>query len=220
MRKQYKVIFLDWDDTIGNWSRAEYSALCDVYRLYHLDAVYASADDFIATYQPYNQNLWKQYGCGGISKEELQLKRFLHVLPDNTQEALAREIGDAYLQLTNRYFSLLPHAEKVVRYLASKYPLTIISNGFKEVQHYKFAHSGLADCFAYILISEEVGVNKPQPGIFEKALELNGVRADEAIMIGDSLTSDIAGAKNAGIDTIWVHPEGDVADIREIMNIL
>ena len=118
---------------------------------------------------------------------------------------LAHKMGDEFLRLTNKYFSVLPGAAEVVRELAKRYPLTIISNGFKEVQYYKFAHSGLADCFAHTIISEEVGINKPQPGIFQIALEKNGVTADEAVMIGDSYSSDIQGAKNAGIDQIWLH---------------
>ena len=105
----------------------------------------------------------------------------------------------------------MPGAEEVVRELAKKYPLTIISNGFKEVQYYKFAHSGLADCFAHTIISEEVGINKPQPEIFRIALERNGVTADQVVMIGDSYSSDIAGAKAAGIDQIWLH-EGDAEE--------
>ena len=102
----------------------------------------------------------------------------------------------------------MPDAEMVVQYLAAKYPLTIISNGFKEVQYYKFEHSGLAPYFTHTLISEEVGVNKPQPEIFRIALERNGITADEAVMIGDSYSSDIAGAKAAGIDQLWIH-EGE-----------
>ena len=95
-----------------------------------------------------------------------------------------------------------------MKYLAPKYPLTIISNGFKEVQYYKFEHSGLAPYFTHTLISEEVGINKPQPGIFEIALQRNGIAADEAVMIGDSYSSDIAGAKAACIDQLWIH-EGE-----------
>lgn len=142
---------------------------------------------------------------------------------------LADRIGKDFLQLTNRYFTLLPDAAEVVRYLADKYPLTIISNGFGEVQHYKIAHSGLQQCFKYILLSEEVGINKPQPGIYQRALELNGVTADEAIMIGDSYNSDILGAQNAHIDQLWIRPSSapkeqtatyEVTNIRDIMQIL
>ena len=114
-------------------------------------------------------------------------------------------MGDKFLELTNKYFSLLPDADYVVRQLAARYPLTIVSNGFKEVQYYKFAHSGLQECLSHTLISDEIGINKPQPGIFQIALERNGIKASEAIMIGDSYNSDIAGAKAAGIDQIWLH---------------
>jgi len=211
--KHYKAIFLDWDDTIGDWESAEYRALQDIYALYHLDGLYDTFTDFLAAYKPYNLMLWGQYGRGEITKDYLHLQRFLQpLMPEKgalwnarAKDELAIEMGDEFLNLTNKYFSVLPDAARVVRLLAAHYPLTIISNGFKEVQYYKFAHSGLQDCFVHTLISEEVGINKPQPGIFHVALQMNGVTADEAVMIGDSYTSDIAGAKAAGIDQIWLH---------------
>lgn len=211
--KNYKVILLDWDDTIGDWSNAACKALQDVYEQYHLNELYDTVSEFLNTYEPYNLELWGKYGRGEVSKEQLHFERFYYPLMVNndpelrgrSKVELAHEIGDTFLNLTNKYFSVLPGAVETVRALAAKYPLTIVSNGFKEVQYYKFAHSGLADCFTHTIISEEVGINKPQPEIFRIALELNGVTADEAVMIGDSYTSDIAGAKAAGIDQIWLH---------------
>ena len=230
--KPYKAIFLDWDDTIGDWTGAELKALQDVYTNYHLEALYATPEDYIAAYKPYNLELWGLYGQGKVTKEWLHFQRFykpiegLQVTGDRLQ-LLAHEMGDEFLRLTNKYFSVLPGAAEVVRELAKKYPQTIISNGFKEVQYYKFAHSGLAECFAHTIISEEVGINKPQPGIFQIALEKNGVGAEEAIMIGDSYSSDIQGAKNAGIDQIWLH-QGEVdetatyivSELSEVFKIL
>ena len=220
--KEYKAIFLDWDDTIGDWSGAEHQALRDIYTNYHLDALYATAEDYIAAYKPYNLELWGMYGRGEVTKEWLHFQRFykpIERLQDATLqdgkayslEEMAHKMGNEFLQLTNKYFSVLPGAAEVVRALVKKYPLTIISNGFKEVQYYKFAHSGLAECFAHTIISEEVGINKPQPGIYNIALQLNHVTADEAVMIGDSYSSDIQGAKNAGIDQIWLH-EGETEE--------
>ena len=227
----YKAIFLDWDDTVGDWTNAEHHALQDLYATYRLDERYASFEDYLEAYKPYNLELWGKYGRGEITKERLHFERFykpiegLPLAPERLRE-LALEMGDVFLQLTNKYFSLLPDAADVVRALAAKYPLTIISNGFKEVQYYKFAHSGLQPYFTHTLISEEVGVNKPQPEIFRIALELNNVRADEALMIGDSYTSDIAGAKAAGIDQLWIH-EGEtdetatyiVPNLAEVLRI-
>ena len=211
--KQYKAIFLDWDDTIGDWTTAEHKALQDLYTLYHLDRLYASFEDYLNAYKPYNLELWGRYGRGEISKDYLHLERFLRPIEglpvtDDGLQDLAHEMGTKFLQLTNHYFCLMPDAEKVVKYLAAKYPLTILSNGFKEVQYYKFEHSGLAKYFTHTIISEEVGINKPQPEIFRIALDRNGITADQALMIGDSYSSDISGAQAAGIDQLWVRGDG------------
>lgn len=230
--KPYKAIFLDWDDTIGDWTTAEHKALQDIYVHYHLNRLYPTFEDYLNAYKPYNLELWGMYGRGEVTKERLHLQRFLKPieglpLTEEVLRDMAHEIGAEFLRLTNKYFCLMPDAETVVKYLAGKYPLTIISNGFKEVQYYKFEHSGLAPFLTHTLISEEVGINKPQPGIFEIALQRNGITAQEAVMIGDSYSSDIAGAKAAGIDQIWIH-EGEtdetatyiVPKITEIMHLL
>ena len=230
--KPYKAIFLDWDDTIGDWTTAEHKALQDIYVHYSLDRLYDTFEDYLNAYKPYNLELWGMYGRGEVTKEKLQFERFyrpIEGLPatGDALRNLANEIGAEFLRLTNKYFCLMPDAEKIVRYLASKYPLTIISNGFKEVQYYKFEYSGLAPYLTHTLISEEIGINKPQPEIFRIALKRNGITADEAVMIGDSYSSDIAGAKAAGIDQIWIH-EGEteetatytVSKLIEVMNII
>ena len=214
--KPYKAIFLDWDDTIGDWTTAEHKALQDIYTHYHLNRLYPAFEDYLNAYKPYNLELWGMYGRGEVTKEKLHFERFyrpiegLPLVEDELRD-LAHEMGTEFLRLTNKYFCLMPDADRVVKYLAARYPLTIISNGFKEVQYYKFEHAGLAPYFTHTLISEEVGINKPQPGIFEIALQRNGISADDAVMIGDSYSSDIAGAKAAGIDQIWIH-EGETEE--------
>lgn len=230
--KKYKAVFLDWDDTIGDWTNAEHQALQDIYSNFHLEEIYASFDDYLAAYKPYNLELWGKYGRGEVTKEKLHFERFYRpierlALSEERRAELAHKMGYDFLQLTNKYFSLLPDSDIIIRALAAKYPLTIISNGFKEVQYYKFAHSGLQECFAHTIISEEVGINKPQPEIFRIALEKNGVSADETVMIGDSYSSDIAGAKAAGIDQIWIHESDSeetatyiVPRLKDVLTIL
>ena len=213
MMKKYKAVFLDWDDTIGDFHGAADLALAQMYEKYQLDRYFASLDEFVGLYKPHNLELWAKYGEDKVTKEYLSLDRFLFPLMHgslypNGETAqvirLAMTMSDDFLALTTAHFSLLPGAEEIVRYLAEKYPLTIVTNGFVEVQYEKFDKSGLKDYFSHIVLSEEVGCQKPNPRIFEEALRLNGLSADEVVMVGDSWYSDIQGAINAGIDQIWV----------------
>ena len=240
MMKKYKAVFLDWDDTIGDFHGAADLALAQMYEKYQLDRYFASLDEFVGLYKPHNLELWAKYGEDKVTKEYLSLDRFLFPLMHgslypNGETAqvvrLAMTMSDDFLALTTAHFSLLPGAEEIVRYLAEKYPLTIVTNGFVEVQYEKFDKSGLRDCFAHIVLSEEVGCQKPNPRIFEEALRMNGLQAEDVVMIGDSWNSDIQGAINAGIDQIWIRksqdllPEGQsatylVQSLSEVMEIL
>lgn len=237
MMKKYKAVFLDWDDTIGDFHGAADLALAQMYEKYQLDQYFASLDEFVGLYKPHNLELWAKYGEDKVTKEYLSLDRFLFPLMHgslypNGETAqvirLAMTMSDDFLALTTAHFSLLPGAEEIVRYLAEKYPLTIVTNGFIEVQYEKFDKSGLKDCFSHIVLSEEVGCQKPNPRIFEEALRLNGLSADEVVMVGDSWYSDIQGAINAGIDQIWVTdhlgddcaPTYTVKSLEEIKSIL
>ena len=237
MMKKYKAVFLDWDDTIGDFHGAADLALAQMYEKYQLDRYFASLDEFVGLYKPHNLELWAKYGEDKVTKEYLSLDRFLFPLMHgslypNGETAqvirLAMTMSDDFLALTTAHFSLLPGAEEIVRYLAEKYPLTIVTNGFVEVQYEKFDKSGLKNYFSHIVLSEEVGCQKPNPRIFEEALRLNGLSADEVVMVGDSWYSDIQGAINAGIDQIWVTdhlsddcaPTYTVKSLEEIKSIL
>lgn len=250
--KQYKAVFIDWDDTIGDFVGAAKRALQEMYDKYNLSDYFASHEEFVSLYKPHNIELWDKYGKDLVTKEFLRVDRFLYPLLHGTKvasqiqsyttqhnstqcyttlSALAEQMSEDFLHLTTKYFSLLPGAEELVRYLAKKYPLTVVTNGFIEVQYEKFDKSGLRDCFSHIVLSEEVGCQKPNPRIYEEALRMNGVSAAEAVMIGDSWNSDIQGAINAGIDQIWIRkskdplPEGQsatylVQSLSEVMEIL
>ena len=244
--KHYKAVFIDWDDTIGDFIGAAKMALQEMYEKYHLCDYFASCEEFVSLYKPHNLELWDKYGKDLVIKEYLSFDRFFFPLMHGSKggerrlgdkairqevAALAEQLSEDFLNMTTARFSLLPGAEELVRYLAAKYPLTVVTNGFVEVQYEKFDKSGLRDCFAHIVLSEEVGCQKPNPRIFEEALRMNGLQAEDVVMIGDSWNSDIQGAINAGIDQIWIRkskdplPEGQsatylVQSLSEVMEIL
>ena len=243
--KQYKAVFIDWDDTIGDFIGAAKLALQDMYEKYNLSEYFASFEEFFLLYKPHNIELWDKYGKDLVTKEYLSFDRFFFPLMHGSRvgerltakgerqgvAALAEQLSEDFLNMTTARFSLLEGAEELVHYLAKKYPLTVVTNGFVEVQYEKFDKSGLRDCFAHIVLSEEVGCQKPNPRIFEEALRMNNLSAEDVVMIGDSWTSDIQGAINAGIDQIWIRkskdplPEGQSATylvytLSEVMEIL
>ncbi|MBR6550480.1 MAG: HAD-IA family hydrolase [Paludibacteraceae bacterium] len=255
--KHYKAVFIDWDDTIGDFIGAAKLALQEMYDKYHLCDYFASFEEFFLLYKPHNLELWDKYGKDLVTKEYLSFDRFFFPLMHGSKfvstaqrstvsktsdlqpqrgdlqliTALAEQLSEDFLHMTTARFSLLPGAEELVRYLAAKYPLTVVTNGFVEVQYEKFDKSGLRDCFAHIVLSEEVGCQKPNPRIFEEALRMNGLSAEDVVMIGDSWNSDIQGANNAGIDQIWIRKSKDpipveqsatyyVNTLDEIMDIL
>ena len=248
--KKYKAVFIDWDDTIGDFIGAAKMALQDMYEKYNLSEYFASFEEFFLLYKPHNIELWDKYGKDLVTKEYLSFDRFFFPLMHGSKFAstaqrstasktsdlqlitsLAEQLSEDFLNMTTARFSLLEGAEELVRYLAKKYPLTVVTNGFVEVQYEKFDKSGLRDCFAHIVLSEEVGCQKPNPRIFEEALRMNGLQAEDVVMIGDSWNSDIQGAINAGIDQIWIRksqdplPEGQsatylVQSLSEVMEIL
>ncbi len=261
INKQYKAVFIDWDDTIGDFIGAAKLALQEMYDKYNLSDYFASHEEFVSLYKPHNIELWDKYGKDLVTKDFLRIDRFLWPLlhgsklvsaAQRTKEgmmggpnksfplgedlgealtSLAEQMSEDFLNLTTAHFSLLPGVEELVRYLAAKYPLTVVTNGFIEVQYEKFDKSGLRDCFTHIVLSEEVGCQKPNPRIFEEALRMNGLQAQDVVMIGDSWNSDILGAKNAGIDQIWIRknkepllPEQNatyiVQDLMEIKTLI
>ena len=113
--KHYKAIFLDWDDTIGDWTTAEHKALQDIYNTYQLNRLYPTFEDYLNAYKPYNLELWDMYGRGEVTKEKLHFERFyrplegLPVTGDGLRD-LAHEIGAEFLRLTNKHFCLMPDA--------------------------------------------------------------------------------------------------------------
>jgi len=231
--RDYKYVFIDLDDTLWDFHANARLSLGEVYEERKLNRHFDSFDHFFKIYAKRNLELWELYGKGVISKGFLMVERFRHPLAlvgvDNDE--LAIQIGDRFLEILPTKTTLLPFAKELLDYLYPKYPLTIVSNGFVEVQYKKLRSANLEHYFAHVVLSEAAKALKPDKRIFEYALQLNGATASETIMIGDSFEADIRGAQNAGIDQIFLNPKTDkihtpipltytIKTLEEIIHIL
>jgi len=153
-----------------------------------------------------NHQLWELYAKGEITKDYLSLERFLYPLRivGNENIELAQKLGKDFLYRTTLQTNLVDGAIEILEYLKAKgYTLSIISNGFVEVQYTKLRRSGLLPYFDHIFLSEEIGCQKPDIRFFDAVIKKLNVTPSDCVVIGDNLQTDILGAQNAGIKAIY-----------------
>lgn len=125
---------------------------------------------------------------------------------------LAADLAEAYCA-ARRHHEVFPDALTVLESFVGRYPMTIVSNGVPDLQNQKLEATGLRHYFETVVVSSDVGIGKPDPKIFHRAIELLGVAASEVVMVGNSLPRDVGGAKRAGIRAIWLNRPGDPPDV-------
>ena len=202
-------IFFDLDRTLWDFDKNSHDTLIQLVESFDLiSRGIDSPEKFINKYKIHNERLWDLYRVDKISKEELRTKRFRLVLEEYgiTDNQLAEDFGMAYVKESPLKTRLVPFTLEVIAYLHKKYKLHIITNGFQEVQQIKLEKTGLFQYFETIITSEQAGVNKPNPQIFEYALNNAGAKVEESIMIGDDLEVDIIPAKLFGMKQVYFNP--------------
>lgn len=207
--KNYTHIFFDLDHTLWDFDKNAEETLNELYFTYKLaDLGLHSCDIFIETYTKNNDQLWADYHLGKITKEALRETRFKKTFMDlGLDEAvIPYQFEDDYVNICPTKSNLFPHTHETLSYLQKKYKLHLISNGFKESTEYKVKNTKLTPYFENVIISEVVGVNKPDKAIFEFALTKAGANVNTSLMIGDSLEADVRGALNFGMDAIYFNP--------------
>lgn len=200
-----KHIFLDLDDTLLDFHLAEHIAMKKTF-----DALGVPSDDgTLARYSEINRSCWERLERGEWTRREVLVGRFKLLFAETG--ALADPEATQALYEDNlcvgHYF--MPGAEKLLDVLYGRYKLYITSNGTARVQDSRIASSGIAKYFDGIFISQRVGADKPSPTFFERVFAaIEGFDPSEAIILGDSLTSDIRGGRDAGIITCLYNPKG------------
>jgi putative hydrolase of the HAD superfamily len=208
--KQYKHIFFDLDKTLWDFTANNKDTFIDLFEQFNLKSKGAESPEiFQEKYNVHNDILWDLYRKGNVEKSYLSVERFRLTLNDFgiIDNTLATNISNEYIRLSPLKTKLIPFTIETLEYLFPKYRLHIITNGFKEVQYLKVERSGLKKYFQQIITSEEAGCNKPNKQIFLYSLERTSAIASESLMIGDDLEVDILGAKDAGIDSVFVNLE-------------
>ncbi|WKK57796.1 YjjG family noncanonical pyrimidine nucleotidase [Sphingobacterium sp. BN32] len=227
-----KHLFFDLDHTIWDFDKNAEETLHDLYFKYKFDDLFniPTSDSFIETYTVNNHRVWGLYHHGKIDKPTLRYLRFADTFTQLGVDPsmFPTEFEEEYLAICPTKTNLFPNAHETLAYLKDKYTLHLISNGFKEACEKKLEHSKLAPYFNTIVISEIVGINKPDPRIFEHALQNGQAQREQAVMIGDNIDADVRGAQNAGIEAIFFNPlevekPGDVnymiKDLKELQEM-
>lgn len=208
---KYRHLFFDLDHTIWDFDKNAEETLHELYHHYQLkDLGLQSADLFIETYTAHNHRLWAEYHMGRITKDYLREMRFKQTFLDLglQPEIIPTEFEDHYVRIGPTKLNLFPGAHETLAYLKDKYTMHLISNGFREATETKVSNTNLAQYFDNVIISEVVGVNKPDKAIFQHALNLAAAQKHESVMIGDSIEADVLGALNFGMDAIYFNPAG------------
>lgn len=208
--KSYACVLFDLDHTLWDYEANAEETLKDLFVRFKLeDRGVTSFRFFLETFRRVNRDLWDRYDRGLIGQDVIRTERFDRVFRDTGVEdyRASTNFSGEYLKELPLKKNLLPDAREVLEYLHTKYPLTIVTNGFEETQATKIASAGIGPFFRHVVTSQRAGNKKPSRRIFDFALQLSGHTPDHAIMIGDNLQTDIAGAAAAGIDTIFYNPE-------------
>ena len=201
----YRFLFLDLDDTLLDFHKAEAIAIAKTFRKNGLP----DTPEMIEHYSRVNHRQWELLNAGKITREEVLTGRFEILFQETGIQADVGQVLEDYEHFLAIGHYFLPGAEEILQYLAGKYKLYIASNGTASVQDGRLKSAGILPLLQDVFISQRLGANKPSREFFElAAARIPDFRREEALMIGDSLTSDIQGGVNAGIDTCWYNPKG------------
>ncbi len=203
--KDIKHIFFDLDHTLWDFETNSKTTLQELFIEFDLTAEGLKFETFFLAYKRINELYWRKYRENKVTKEELRVGRFLDAFSDEAYQVsyeYASKFARRYLEICPHKTNLFPNAISTLQYLQGKYQLHILTNGFKEVQHIKLKESKLTSYFQTVICSEELGIKKPNPEIFQYAMKRVNARPDNSIMIGDSFEADVQGALNVQMKAI------------------
>ncbi|MCH5239726.1 MAG: YjjG family noncanonical pyrimidine nucleotidase [Muribaculaceae bacterium] len=208
-----KWLFFDLDDTIWNFSANSAISLRKLYAISPiLRKLFKTEEEFIDIYHENNSLLWDLYAKGKVTTEELKRERWRRTLATRQFEvltAVCEELETTYLDILAEGTEKFQGMEEMLGELTKHCLIAVLSNGFSKTQYKKLQFSGLGKYITRTIVSEEIGINKPDIKLFEYAIQETGA-TPPFIMIGDHPETDILGALKAGWHAIWMNLKGRV----------
>lgn len=206
--RPYTDLFVDFDDTLCDTHGNAQLALREVFSDFRLEHYFDDPDVFFTAYWEANIDLWRRYGRGEISRPFLIVERFRRPLSRghglDVTEQLCLQMSDRFLDHCAEKPGVVEGAHELVDHLRRRgYRLHLCSNGFHEVQYRKIHSCGFDGCFDTVVLSEDAGVNKPARAFFDYAFALSAAQPQTTLMLGDSWDSDMRGALDYGLDTMF-----------------
>ena len=200
-----EFLFLDLDDTILDFHKAERLAISRTFRSFGLEPT----DQVLERYHVINRLHWERLERGELTRDQVLTGRFQMLFEELGIPAQPQAIAKGYEHNLGLGHYFLPGAKEALDTLRGKYRLFLASNGTASVQHSRLTSAGLYPYFEEVFVSQALGANKPSRAFFDAcAARIPGYDPRKALMVGDSLTSDILGGINAGMKTCWVCPRG------------
>lgn len=214
--KDIRHVFFDLDHTLWDYEANSTAALVELVSHFQIDK-HVDADTFLRAYHKVNEKLWHKFNSGQIDRDHIKKYRFPQVLRKLNIYISSKpeDLHEFFLTNCSNRDLVFPGTFETLDYLKGKYPMAIITNGFPEAQYPKMKASGLDRYFEDIVISQEVGFRKPEMEIFHLALDRLGAKAETSVMIGDNPKTDIRGAADAGLQTIFFNPTGNRKSVNQ-----
>ena len=206
--KYYTCLLVDLDGTLMDFEKAELTSLEKTFQKYKIDF----SKENIQKYDEINKAQWHAYERGEIEKDKLVIKRYADLLEVLNMEGSAEEINTFYLNELSKCGETYDGAKEFLEKVYPHYTVVIATNGVAKTQNGRVKAGGILPLVHFIINSEEAGVAKPENGFFNYAMSIIGdIEKESILMIGDSLTADIQGGINFGVDTCWYNPQGTLA---------
>ena len=206
MKKHYPWLWFDADGTLFDYNRAEAAALRNTFRSLTLPF----EDSYLDAYRKINHGLWQALERQEITQAVLRFRRFELLMEAIQVTGSPEEMSFAYVEQLSICSELMEEAYEVLQALHGKSRIAIVTNGLQTVQRGRLEHSSIRGFISELIISEEVGAAKPGSAFFDAASSRCGHPAkSDVLIIGDSLTSDMQGGVDYGIDTCWFNPAGE-----------